>query len=248
MGMGDELMAIGHARRMLRERGLRGRVEVLDKAGCRRMHPLWQHVPEIAKPGQHSVTSIVDSGGCRPYVDYERTTPERWAWNLEHRPAPGELYGVRPDTRARGLILIEPSIKRSASPNKQWGRWQELVDSEPSLPWAQIGTHATQWLRGVRRIQAPTFEDACALLAACRFAILPEGGLHHAAAAMEVRAVVLFGPYMPPAVTGYPFHANLAIDEPEATGWRTPSTLCRQAWQAITPQTVIEAATSRGWA
>lgn len=247
MGLGDELMALGQARRLVEREKLRGKVEIVDINGNRRSHYLWQQAAEVAKVGEPAAARIVHSGGCRPYVDYERTTPDRWAWNDEHRPAPGKLYGITPDARARGLIVIEPEIKRSASVNKQWGAWQSLVDAEPSLPWAQVGTHSTQWLRRVRRLPARTFEDACRLLAASRCAILPEGGLHHAAAALGTRAVVLFGAYIPPEVTGYDFQVNVAVSDAEATGWRTENSRCRAAWETITARTVMDRMASAGW-
>jgi len=240
-------MAIGEAR--ARWRALRGAgpIEILDKHGKRRAHPLWQRVAEIAKPGERAAGSIVNSGGCRPYIDYQRTTPQRWAWRLDHRAREGELFDIGIDARARGLIVLEPSLKASASPNKQWGRWQELIDAYPQLPWAQLGNQQTRWLRGVVRLPAASFEAACAVLRACRFAVLPEGGLHHAAAALGVRAIVLFGPYMPPSVTGYVSHINLAVNVPDAQGWRVPHAGCEIAWRMIAPELIIQSASEREW-
>jgi ADP-heptose:LPS heptosyltransferase len=37
----------------------------------------------------------------------------------------------------------------------------------------------------------------------------PEGGMHHASAAVGVPAVVIFGGYISPKVTGYEGHINL---------------------------------------
>ena len=50
-----------------------------------------------------------------------------------------------------------------------------------------------------------------AALSGAKLAVLPEGGLHHGAAALGVKAVVLFGGFIPPEVTGYPQcgHINL---------------------------------------
>jgi len=48
-----------------------------------------------------------------------------------------------------------------------------------------------------------------AVLANAALYVRPEGGLHHAAAAMRVRAVVIFGGFIHPLTTGYPEHANI---------------------------------------
>ena len=65
------------------------------------------------------------------------------------------------------------------------------------------------------------------MLSGARAAVLHEGGLHHAAAALGMPAVVLFGGMISPRNTGYDVHVNLAIDDPEALGWRiSASCLC----------------------
>lgn len=238
MGIGDELMAMGQARKYVREHNC-GRVAIMDKDGKRRSHFLWAHCEYIAQPHHQCEHKIVNGGNARPYIDYVRTTPIRWAFRLDYRPALAELPWVGTDSRAHELIVVEPDIKSSASPNKQWGRWQELIDSEPGLPWGQIGMAGTRYLRGVKQLPTNNFLEACALLRSARCAVLPEGALHHAAAALACRAVVLFGAYIPASVTGYACHTNLAVDDPEATGWRIFNQRCQQAWKQITPQTVL---------
>jgi FkbM family methyltransferase len=50
---------------------------------------------------------------------------------------------------------------------------------------------------------------AAGVLSGASLLISPEGGLHHAAAALGVRAVVIFGGFISPATTGYALHTNL---------------------------------------
>lgn len=232
MGLGDEILALGQARTAGRK------VAILDKAGRRRWHPLWERANYIARPAEPGEFSgIVNGPGCRPYIDYKRSTKDRWAFT-GWRASPGELFGVVPDPRAGGLVLVEPHIKATASPNKQWGRWQELVRSYPDVPWAQLGNGGTKWLDGVARLETRDFRGACSLIAGCATAVLPEGALHHVAAALGRRVVVLFGGYLRPANTGYESHHNLAVDDPEALGWRIRHPACRSAWSRIAPDTV----------
>lgn len=239
MGIGDEIMVIGSARR-LRLRDPR-RVRVLDRNGRARWDAMWSGLGYIARPQEiGDFQELRDGSGCRPYIDYARTTPERWAyttWLAE----PGELAGVTPLEAARGTILVEPQIKANASPNKQWGQWQALVDLRPDLPWAQMCPPGQPALRGVQRIETSSFLTACGGLLACRSAVLPEGGLHHAAAALCRRVVVLFGGMTSPRNTGYGLHVNLAVDDPEALGWRIPHPACARAWASIAPERVLAA-------
>jgi ADP-heptose:LPS heptosyltransferase len=216
-------------------------VAIVDKDGRRRSHFLWSRCDYIAQPQQECGHRIINGGSARPYIDYQRTTKNRWAFNLAFRPTAAELPWISEAPQARGLILVEPYVKASASPNKQWGRWQELIDAAPSLPWGQPLMPGTRPLRGVVPLLTNNFTEVCAMLRAARCAVLPEGALHHAAAAVGCPAVVLFGAYIPPSVTGYDSHANLAVDDPEATGWRIFNYRCQQAWKTIPPQQVLQA-------
>lgn len=238
MGLGDEILALGQARAAGRK------VQIHGKGHARRWHWLWERAPYVARlgePGEFPV--IVNGPSCRPYIDYKRTTKDRWAFT-SWRASPGELFDVHPDPRAEGLVLLEPHIKATASPNKQWGRWQELVHDYPDVPWSQLGNPGTKWLTGVVRLETRDFADACNLMAGCATAVLPEGALHHVAAALRRRVVVLFGGYLRPATTGYETHINLAVDDPEALGWRIRHPACTRAWSRITPATVRAAVDS----
>lgn len=220
------------------------KAQILDRAGNRRWHPLWEEASYIARPGEPGdFPGILNGPGCRPYIDYRRTTKDRWvftAWRAAH----GQMFNVKPSPRSAGMVLIEPHIKPTASPNKQWGRWQELVDSYPDVPWAQPGNPGTRWLKGVVPLETRDFAEACDLLAGCATAVLPEGALHHAAAALGRRVVVLFGGYLRPETTGYDTHINLAVDAPEALGWRIRHPACASAWSRITPDIVRTAVAS----
>ncbi|WP_411829488.1 glycosyltransferase family 9 protein [Paraburkholderia aspalathi] len=72
-----------------------------------------------------------------------------------------------------------------------------------------MGDRYSRPLPGVEFVPTATFRQACALLARARAYLGPEGGLHHACAALRVPAVVIFGGYVSPSVTGYHHHINL---------------------------------------
>jgi hypothetical protein len=243
MGLGDEIMAAGRA---LREgASYDRRACILDVKGRPRSHPIWAGNPILTEDPKAAALTFADGGNCRPYIDYTRTTRERWAFNLDHRPTPGRIPGVYPSPACvgRGHVVIEPNLKAQASPNKQWGwrNWQALVWTFPGVDWVQLGAHGEPSLEGVTRVRTATWREAFSILAAARAAVLPEGGLHHAAAAFQVPAVVLFGGFVPVQVTGYVGHINIGCDAPEAVGWRIPHPACDEAWDAITVREVAGA-------
>jgi len=218
-------------------------VQVLNHRGERRWHPLWAGSNIVRPDERGDFPAIVNGPNCRPYVDYRRSNKLRWAFT-SWRCRAARLAPIEPDPRAAGRVLVEPHIKRTASPNKQWGRWQELVYAYPEVPWAQPGNVGTVWLDGVEPIETRDFTDACRLIAGCEGAVFPEGALHHAAAALGRRVVVLFGGMIRPANTGYDLHVNLAVDDPEAVGWRVKHPACDRAWSRITPDVVRTALAS----
>lgn len=240
MGLGDELMAAAQARVLSRQSGRL--VRIVDRKGAVRSHDLWEGLPWITRSADPKLSvPLLNASGARPYIDYTRTTPERWAYT-DWRCTPGEIMGLGLDERAIGAVLIEPTLKPNASPNKQWGagNWLALVKARQDLDWAQCCPPGAAALPGVRRIETRTFREACAVLLQARAAVLPEGGLHHAAAALAKRSVVLFGGMTSPANTGYETHHNLWVDDPDALGWRIRHPACERAWQQITPARVHE--------
>lgn len=229
-------MAAAQARQLHRQTG--ARVRIVDGKGRARWHELWEGLPYLTQ--QPSGLSLLNCSGARPYIDYTRTTPQRWAYT-DWRCTPGEIANVTPNPEATQCIVIEPNIKPNASPNKQWGagNWLALMRMRPHWPWVQACPPGQPAISGARRIETRTFRDACGVLLAARAAVLPEGGLHHAAAALGRRAVVLFGGMTSPRNTGYDLHENLWIDDPEALGWRIRSPACERAWAQITPERVM---------
>ena len=251
MGYGDEIMVTGEARRR-QEAGDPRPVAVLDRHGTPRRHPLWAGDPRIATPEAVArgvpVQTIVNGPGCRPYIDYGRTTAACWAYT-DWRATPGELYDIE-RRKPQDYVIVEPHIKAKASPNKDWGweRWQALI-GRLDLDWVQLGPPSTRLLDGVRHIETATFLAACRALTGARAAVLPEGGPHHAAAALGVSGVVIFGAMTSPANTGYDLHVNLfepadgvpagrSFSEGGPCGMRVPCGHCARAMASIEPETV----------
>ncbi len=247
MGLGDEIMVTGQARAM-GDRDPR-LVAVRGHNGAR-WHALWNGNPRIARPAEvargRDVQWLDNGPGRRPYVDYARTSKRRWAYT-DWTCVAGEIYLSDAEidwARHQGgdrFVVIEPYIKPGASPNKRWGleRSQAVVDRMGGREFVQFAWSADPPLQGVRVVSAPSFRHACAVLARAGAYLGPEGGLHHAAAALGVPAVVIFGGMTSPANTGYRDHVNLFDDGPESPcGRRVPCPHCARAMAAIRPKLV----------
>ena len=100
MGLGDEIMVTGEARRA-QARDPRP-VAVAGRDGRARWHPLWRGNSRIAAPHEvargRAVQWIVNGPGCRPYIDYgamargPRPHSRFTAWRFTAwRATPGEL-------------------------------------------------------------------------------------------------------------------------------------------------------------
>jgi ADP-heptose:LPS heptosyltransferase len=110
-------------------------------------------------------------------------------------------------------------------------------------PWPvlQLG-HPDADLLGIPLVEHVGFRQACGILHAARLIICPEGGLAHAAAALGVPAVVLWGGCVSAETLGYPEHVNLVDDDPKTPcGMLKPCPHCEQAWRKLTVDTVLEA-------
>ena len=259
MGVGDELMCSGEAR-ALRRRDPRP-VAVRDRYGALRWHALWDGVDGMARPEQVQAgldcQFLVNGPGARPYIDYaetkqiaaaagvkgERKAP-RWAWK-PYRPESGTVALTEQEKLRAALarpagpfVAVEPNIKET-TPNKAWGveRYQAVVDALPGVGFVQMGS-GPNVLSRVHRVETPSFRDAVSLLALAAAYVGPEGGLHHAAAAVDVPAVVIFGGFISPDVTGYSGHVNLFAGEGLGCGNRNPCACCAEAMARITPERV----------
>lgn len=239
MGWGDELMAAGQAARVHRETGRK--VAILDRAGRARWHELWAGLDFISPVQGEEIATVQNGVGCRPYIRYPFTSDGHayTGWRArDHRPVISEhLVGQR---YAGGYVLIEPTIKAQANQNKQWGRWQEVVDALPEVGWVQClpPGQAGAALRGVRVVQTSAFTDAVRVLNGARAYVGPEGGMHHASAALNVPAVVVFGGSPSIEATGYPDHINYGTDTP--CGHWSPCKHCADVMRSIGPEHVAE--------
>lgn len=258
MGFGDEIMGSGLARGA----HARGR-KIAFGDGHKIVWTEWsdqvyRYNHNVARPGDSgNLEWIAHYRGCRLY---NKMSPDgrRWIWNYDFKATPGEMYFTDIEMKiarmqaAPGFVLIESRVPehKSCAPNKIWprDRYQQVADL-----LARQGHRVIQFssgnrstiLRDVAYVRAGTFRDACAILAGACMYVGPEGGLHHAAAALGVPGVVLFGGFIPPSVTGYEIHKNLTGNSKEACGSLYACKHCADAMRSISVDEVLQAVGER---
>jgi ADP-heptose:LPS heptosyltransferase len=203
--------------------------------------------PHIVRQACADCDPILQGGGIRPYILGK--TPTRWTWK-PYKPIPGDFFFTEEEfefgRKHQGLVMIEPNVKNIGHPNKDWsrGNWERLATLlAKQVPLAQfVGPHSTP-LPGVKVVVTTTFRKAASVLRYALGAVLPEGGLHHAAAAVGRPSVVIYGGFISPLVTGYKLHANIyRPDEsyPLGCGSRVKCAHCAKAMSRIAPESVAE--------
>lgn len=222
------------------------RVKVLLD-GKERWSEMYRNNPHIVTPGEYGDYQSLHArvNKLRPYMTYK--TPTQWGWKA-YRPPSGELYFNQEELRFgrhnRCRIIVDPHIKPSASPNKRWPftYWQQLVNiaRRAGHRITQIGAPGAVALHDVEFIQTPSARMAAAMMATAQVAILNEGGLMHVAAAVHTPAIVIFGAFISPQVTGYDDHIHFYRGNGLGCGMRVPCMCCQRAMQSITPQEVAQ--------
>jgi hypothetical protein len=215
---------------------------------------IFQGNPNIARPGSEGAADLIWCQHYRGHRLYNYQARDRWVWNYDFRPTPGEIFFTEHEIRyarqfGSGFIVIEPNVPdhKTVAPNKQWpvNRYDKVArylrkSGHDVVQFLYRGGHP---ILHSRQIKTPTFRQALAVLAHASLYIGPEGGLHHGAASVGIPGVVLFGGFIPPEVTGYPTHTNLTGGA-VACGSLRKCEHCRAAMEAISVDEVYEATLS----
>jgi len=259
VGFGDEIMATA-AVRALRRAAPAARVVVGDgerEVWSAEAGEIFAGNPHIVRLGDvrpgEPIVWLRNYFGHRPYLDYRRAEPGQRQAFAPFRAERGELF-LSGAERARAAAIVAAARRTGGpvvsiephsafGPNKDWGweRWQALVEAlrgEVDFVQPQYGKPLLDGVHGV----ASSFRGWAAVLEQCDAHVGPEGGLHHAAAAVGCPAVVLFGGRIAPSLTGYAQHDNLYVDAPGSPcGMIAECAHCRACFAAIDVATVVAA-------
>lgn len=246
MGFGDEVMVTGHVRQMYAHEPKKVRIDYGKSLWTFRQTEVFANNSKIAAPGEpYGQVYRARENGLRPYHTEKSKT--RWKYNPHYRPLVGEFFFTEAERAAAhdlaGCVVINSHVKAGASPNKYWGAkpWMEFIRI------ARMAGHRLvdicpyeqgSFIADVVRVD--TFRQACAALATAAGYVGHESGMHHAAAALGVPGVVIFGGFTPVELTGYEIHRNLGVTYENACGWRTPCEHCAREMAKIEPEQVLK--------
>jgi len=203
---------------------------------------VWQNLP-VSKEIVPDAVWIHDYGKHRPYIDYEQGDDDHFVYRQDFKAEPGWIILSEAEqkfrTKAEGYIYLEPTVKGSFSGNKDWGflNWQQVVDEFRPNTFLQGRGHR---LDRCMQVETPTFRHALSLLAKAKLFVGTDGALHHAAAALGIPAVVVWGGVASPKNLGYDTHINLWTGS-KPCGSHNPCPHCRIALAGITPRMVCAA-------
>jgi len=255
MGYGDEIMGSGLARGA-HARGKR----IAFGDGHKIIWGAWapevyQGNPNVAAPGQERQPNLEWIEFYSSRRKYNKLTNDRskWVWNYDFKAVPGEFFFDKLEQKvaasfAPGFIVIEPNVEwhKKVASNKDWGesKYKELarrllLQGHRLVQFKH--RNSRRLIEGADIIDLHKFRYAIAAMSKASLYIGPEGGMHHAAAAVGTKAVVIFGGFIPPQVTGYDTHINLTGGA-EACGHIEPCRHCHQAMANISVDQVKDAA------
>jgi hypothetical protein len=208
-----------------------------------REHDAWLGNPAVDKD---SPQKILDGGGCRPYVKHWQG--RRAVYDLTYRARAGRIHLTQEEKDFAAQIkgefaVVAPTVKSNGSPNKGYKHWEAVIKGFPIRVYQLMEKATDKPIEGAIGLHTPTFRMAAAVIERARLVMCNEGGTHHMAASMRRPAVVIFGAFVPPEVTGYPFHVNISVETPEGyCGNFDPCPHCDKAMETIKPEYVRQKA------
>jgi len=254
MGFGDEIIGSGLARGAA-EKGKRVAFGDGQKIHWSSWCPeIYYNNPNVAPPGSERDLNLIWVDHYKGRRKYNKLVDGKWVWNYDFKPVPGQFFFDQQEINLAsaykpGFVVIEPNVpwQKEVAPNKDWGeeKYQEVARRliAEGVKVVQFKhKNSRRIIRGAQVYEIPKFRYVISVLSRAALYIGPEGGMHHAAAAVGIPAVVLFGGFIPPAVTGYDAHINLTGEE-DACGNIKPCAHCKRAMDSIPTELVFKAAT-----
>tara|TARA_Y100000741_G_scaffold359621_1_gene340540 strand:- start:1624 stop:2430 length:807 start_codon:yes stop_codon:yes gene_type:complete len=197
--------------------------------------------------------------GSRPYRKYEKINHKlKYTWNYSFKAKPGEIFFKDNELEfatqviekiknisSKKIIHIEPNVKiKKGYLNRDWGlvKWQKLVNRlKDNFHFIQTTFGNQNLLSNVTNIKNVNFRTACAIMSKCDLFLGTEGGFHHAAAAMNLKAIIIFGGFIDPEITGYDIHKNIYIKHTNSPcGSKNKCDHCSECMNLITVDLIKE--------
>ena len=141
-----------------------------------------------------------------------------------------EIWKNNTGKKFKYLVIVDSSVKSAkytgailkkdnfARLNRDWGfeKWQQVINSlKDEITFIQPFKGEVRKLSNVIHVEC-SFRNAISIINQSNLFIGSEGGFSHAAGALKKNAIIVFGGWISPKITGYEFHENLYIDIPES--------------------------------
>ena len=153
---------------------------------------------------------------------------------------------IKRDLLDKDFITIEPNSKINYTKNRVYPfeKWQEIVDNlGKKIKVVQIGSKDSKVLDGVIDLTGKTnFLQAAELISNSKMFLSTEGGLVHAATAMETTSLVIITGYQSSKMVAYPQNINIDISSHGPCGLKNTCPLCTKDAVDHDPQLVIDKA------
>lgn len=262
MGFGDEIVAAGQAQRIF-DADPSKRVAICGADGAVRWSPIWAGNPAIAHPDDvaagEAVHRLMSGPNCRPYIVYPFSASSGWTFNKAFRCRDHVAKLYLTDVELAYGQQIREALRRpfvavdvwSKHVNLRWptDRWLDLFDALPDVLFVQQLYDGVPVLKARNVVQAPTpsFRQACGLVASAAVYVRGESGMCHAAAALGIPQVTIFGGCMDPDVMAYyplQFVINDGGPGSPCGSWH-PCQHCADSMAGITVDHVAEALRDR---
>ena len=158
-------------------------------------------------------------------------------WKNKNKKLPRGIIFLS-DTAKRNIILNNKIVNYKHYVNKEWGRnkWEEFIKiTSKDYILVKTTNSKDNTIEGLYSIICD-FRTNYAIMEKCDFYIGNEGGLSHLWAITRKRAIVFFGHWIPPHVTGYPFHLNLSKNTNDHCGSLTKCKTCMNFFKDLEPE------------
>jgi ADP-heptose:LPS heptosyltransferase len=263
MGWGDDLMWLGEAEQIHKENP-----DAVIHDG-REYSAMWEGVDWAVSPKYKGDKKVIlyprkPNNGNRWYIKgwgpgkiiYQKYKPKPAPYKIDPLESLEASITLSKRTK-RPVVVINPDTKNTTlSDNKNWGldNWQKLTDllnrkydvvrlKPPGQVRDVSGLvkYNQPEIEGTIEFQRENIREAWAIAAQADAIVTPEGGLHHFAAAVDMKAFVIYGGVITPEITGYDGQTNYVYDHPMTPcGSQSSCKHCRDAMNSITPEQIYE--------
>lgn len=239
MGWGDALMACGEAKLLHEKTGKK--VKIGDGRTIYKEKEIFANNPFICRDVDEDGIWLKNYPGGRPYI--KETKNGRILFN-KYKPEPAQLFftakeiaWAKKHAPKHDFIVIEPNVKDTYkhTVNKAWPYWNELIKYDYPFYQLGLGKNIT------KQIRTDNFRQALLILSQAKLFIGTDGGLHHAAAALGIPAIVIWTGFTSPKHLGYDSHINIHDGGEPCGTYSGTCPHCIKIAKSITVERVLDA-------